>query len=347
MTISPRHGVVALATLLLLALGPARATACVTIAGETIVHVGDGGHEAWMIGQSQDVGYKYEYVAVLCMDLWSWGGTYCVYQRFDNKYWPITTAEAARLLKKPEAEMQPPWRYRYPLGLFVFGPIFLLAAVGWVLSERTRQAAEDATKLTEDPRYREAGAIALAGDVAAEAAFENGVQHLVGTGMDRASAERHLKVLVRSAVTCPGCGRRYPAGAPACGCGGALPAMPPEAAPVKVDRPFDLGKPLGTPHPVSGACPACGSGEYKSVQPAAMVSFTFDRMCTACKTRYTPPTPTWARVVFGLIGAGAIAGGAAILYLAATKGGAPARLYVAAAVMAAVGAACLYKAATK
>jgi len=32
------------------------------------------------------------------------------------------------------------------------------------------------------------------------------------------------------------------------------------------------------------------------------VAFTDDRKCTACGTRYTPPTPAWAAVVFILLG---------------------------------------------
>src|SRR4051812_40525888 len=40
-----------------------RAAAGNAFGGESNTHVGDGGHDAWMIGQSQDVGYKYASVA--------------------------------------------------------------------------------------------------------------------------------------------------------------------------------------------------------------------------------------------------------------------------------------------
>lgn len=56
------------------------------------------------------------------------------------------------------------------------------------------------------------------------------------------------------------------------------------------------------PFPVSVACPKCGSGEFKVVKPEAFVAFRWDRVCKACGTRYTPPTPRWAGVVFVLVG---------------------------------------------
>ena len=37
-------------------------------------------------------------------------------------------------------------------------------------------------------------------------------------------------------------------------------------------------------------------------RPAAMIAFTDDRVCAKCSTRYAPPTPAWARVVFALAG---------------------------------------------
>jgi predicted nucleic-acid-binding Zn-ribbon protein len=99
-----------------------------------------------------------------------------------------------------------------------------------------------------------------------------------------------------ASMTCPKCGAHHPAGTHVCGCG----HRHPETAPI--GRPFDVGKPLGTAYPVSPACPKCGAGDYESVKPEAMVAFVSDRVCRACSTRYTPPTPAWARLVFGAIG---------------------------------------------
>jgi hypothetical protein len=166
-------------------------------------------------------------------------------------------------------------------------------------------------------------------------------------------------------VTCPDCGADHPAGTPACGCGHAFPtsistdpdrppggpkggAPPPESGrPITIDRPFDLGKPLGTPHPVSQVCPQCGSTDYQAVKPAAMVAFTSDRVCRACSTRYTPPTPAWARVVFGLFGLLAIAAGCLVLHGILYRDRQPALGYLTAVVPIIVGVGCLYKAATK
>jgi hypothetical protein len=106
--------------------------------GDAIAHVGDGGHAAWMIGQSQDVGYKYSHVALLGLNLWAWDGTYCVYQRFDRKYVPISPAQASQLLGMREEDLRPPFEYRCPLGLFIFGPFLVLGAVLWVRDAAAR-----------------------------------------------------------------------------------------------------------------------------------------------------------------------------------------------------------------
>ncbi len=119
----------AAAGVLALLLGTTPAAAGGKFLGETVVYVGDGGHDAWMIGRSQDIGYKYEYVAFLWLDLWSWGGTYCVHQRFEHKYVPISPAQAAQLLKRDEASLRPPFWYRYPAGLLVFGSLGALAGI--------------------------------------------------------------------------------------------------------------------------------------------------------------------------------------------------------------------------
>jgi hypothetical protein len=56
------------------------------------------------------------------------------------------------------------------------------------------------------------------------------------------------------------------------------------------------------PYPVSRCCPDCGGGEFRTARPERWVAFTHDRVCKSCGTRYTPPTPWWAGVVFLLLG---------------------------------------------
>jgi len=53
---------------------------------------------------------------------------------------------------------------------------------------------------------------------------------------------------------------------------------------------------------VARACPACGSIEYRKVRPEGMVTFTWDRKCKACSTRYQAPTPRWGAALLILAG---------------------------------------------
>ena len=58
-----------------------------------------------------------------------------------------------------------------------------------------------------------------------------------------------------------------------------------------------------TKYPVSRECPKCHGIEFKRARPEGRVAFTDDRVCNSCGTRYTPPTPLWAAVLFIVIGA--------------------------------------------
>ncbi|HZY90422.1 MAG TPA: hypothetical protein VFE78_36710, partial [Gemmataceae bacterium] len=53
---------------------------------------------------------------------------------------------------------------------------------------------------------------------------------------------------------------------------------------------------------MSRVCPDCGHAGFKGVRPNRLIAFTWDRVCKECGTRYTPPTPVWAGVVFILAG---------------------------------------------
>ncbi len=56
------------------------------------------------------------------------------------------------------------------------------------------------------------------------------------------------------------------------------------------------------PLPISRLCPGCGGGEYRTARPNRWIAFTLDRVCKSCGTRYTPPTPRWAGIIFILLG---------------------------------------------
>ena len=59
---------------------------------------------------------------------------------------------------------------------------------------------------------------------------------------------------------------------------------------------------LDSKYPVSKCCPQCGSTEYSRQKTEATIAFASDRVCKSCQTRYTPPTPVWAAIVFIGIG---------------------------------------------
>jgi len=57
-----------------------------------------------------------------------------------------------------------------------------------------------------------------------------------------------------------------------------------------------------TSYPVAKVCPSCRGTSWKRARAKTGVAFASDRICRACGTRYTPPTPSWARLVFALAG---------------------------------------------
>jgi hypothetical protein len=59
----------------------------------------------------------------------------------------------------------------------------------------------------------------------------------------------------------------------------------------------------------SEKCPTCGSSEYETVKRIDGIVFANDRRCKQCSTIYSPPTPTWARPLFGASGVALIAFG--------------------------------------
>jgi hypothetical protein len=160
-----------------------------------------------------------------------------------------------------------------------------------------------------------------------------------------------------SPVTCPNCGAACLESAIVCACGYGFSGVPSESPaspsdvkkPAAIERPFDIGKPLGTGFRVSLVCPSCGSTQHEKVKPAAMVAFAQDRVCRMCSTRYTPPTPIWARILFGVIGFAAIAFGCEALYGVLVRATNPhtATGLIPFIVAIIVGVGCLYKAATK
>jgi hypothetical protein len=66
-------------------------------------------------------------------------------------------------------------------------------------------------------------------------------------------------------------------------------------------QPRDQTQPRG-PFPVSAVCPNCGGKEFRTTRPERWIAYTLDRVCKSCGTRYSPPTPRWAGIIFIILG---------------------------------------------
>jgi hypothetical protein len=71
-------------------------------------------------------------------------------------------------------------------------------------------------------------------------------------------------------------------------------------------------------YPIASHCPQCGSASFTRVRVKQGLAFTDDRKCKDCGTRYTPPTPTWAAVVFIVLGC-VLMGGSAVLTVVSVR----------------------------
>jgi hypothetical protein len=204
----------------------ARAGAVLVTWGDTISHLGDVTPEHRQVAGAAKVGYKSSYWGVFWIDLWTWGGTYCIYE--ERRYRPINRAEAARLTGKPESALGAPFLYHVPLGWLILGPLFALAMVRVVI-DRRKPPADSLAALFQDARYQKAmetvgeqyakqgttAVIAAPGQDPAQqeadagtgdrfrAAFEAGIQHLVSEGVPREEAERNLGMMVNALAHAP------------------------------------------------------------------------------------------------------------------------------------------------
>jgi hypothetical protein len=204
---------------------PARAGAVLITHGETISHLGDAVAPNQQQLPATKVGYKYGYWGVFWIDLWTWGGEYCLYE--GQRFKPISRAEAARLLSRPESELGTPFLYKCPLGWLIFGPFIVLGIIARVLDKKQPPPENPVALLFQDARYQKAveimnehyakNKVAVPGGPGQEpspeennpnqqifrAAFEAGVQHLLGQGIAREEAERNLALMVHTLASAP------------------------------------------------------------------------------------------------------------------------------------------------
>lgn len=141
------------------------------------------------------VGYHHEHFGLFWIDLWTWNGKWCIYER--DTAVEISKEQAAQLLGTPVDELRKPFFYRYPGGLFF---LFLLVCVfvvvfvplGFYLEHKDRQLLEAARA---DPRYQHALQLYQQGE-ATEKAFEEAVLSLEQNGIARPEATKTLRALL-------------------------------------------------------------------------------------------------------------------------------------------------------
>ena len=90
--------------------------------GESVLHYDDlqGDAHAFAAeatGYEVRVGYLYSHFGVFWLDLWTWGGEYCLYH--GDNVWQLSPEEAAGLLGVEVDALGKPLLYRVPLGILV------------------------------------------------------------------------------------------------------------------------------------------------------------------------------------------------------------------------------------
>jgi hypothetical protein len=222
------RGVFVLFTLVFFAPGAAQAKGVILITwGDTISHLGDVAPQHRPHAPLKQVGFKSSYFGVFWLDLWTWGGEYCIYE--DKKYISLEPAGAAHLMGVSESDLRKPFLYTFPLGLLILGPLLVIGVLVKVFSppekdsigplfqdERYQQALQIMTAhfakpehaadqaspppeadKTDSPEKTTAAEPKAADDERFSEAFEAGVQHLVGVGIPRDEAERNLGAMVQ------------------------------------------------------------------------------------------------------------------------------------------------------
>jgi len=203
---------VLVACALLLMLQPARAEAkgfMLVTYGDSVFHVASVPEDQktfirQVFKQDAKVGYHYDYFGVFWLDVWTWGGQWCLYN--GNRYWMLTPQQAAVVLKTTPDDLRKPFLYTFPLGLTIVGVLFggLVLVARFVKTDDDRAVA----KLQRDPRYAQAIQIFLAtlpNDEANPvrrrekvlAALQSAVEYLTTQGIAREEAEKNLGQLLK------------------------------------------------------------------------------------------------------------------------------------------------------
>jgi hypothetical protein len=151
-------------------------------------------------GADVAVGYHYHYWGLFWIDLWTYGGEYCLYR--GESYRPLSPAEAAKLLGRPESDLGKPFLYRFPLGWLLLAAIMAVVVLWMSLAKPLK---DEFNPLSRDLRYYRA--LALMSEHAkrvgagtesqanGSSSFEVAVLYLSGHGISQVEAEQNLAQL--------------------------------------------------------------------------------------------------------------------------------------------------------
>lgn len=182
--------------------------------GDAVKHVGDVPAEVQSELRKETktetkVGYCHQQFGVFWLEIWTWGGYYCLYDD-DNNVWELEPAQAAAILDMPQNKLGKPFLYTFPPGLMIIVALVGLWAVV-TLREKSNQkkVVAEINELLSDTRYKRALEMLkehAEKEPAAEGAetpaseddggFEEAVQYLVSQGIRRDEAEQNLAKLI-------------------------------------------------------------------------------------------------------------------------------------------------------
>lgn len=119
---------------------------------------------AEMRGGDPVVAFYYQSFGLFWVDLWTWGGTFCIYDRLDMSYLEVPEELAAAAAGKSTAEIGKPLLYRFPPGLVALvglGSLWLLASIveDWSTLKEGLFARKGKKKKRKRPRPEEGFAV--------------------------------------------------------------------------------------------------------------------------------------------------------------------------------------------
>ena len=111
--------------------------------GDTIVWIADLSEsrvaDASAPGRRSKLGYHFKFFNLVGLDLWTYGGSYCVYD--DSGGFRAVSALEAEALVRPETLRAPPLEYRYPMGLVALAVVLVLGLPVAIIRRRVLNRA--------------------------------------------------------------------------------------------------------------------------------------------------------------------------------------------------------------